>query len=107
MAKAHPTFIVSDNAEQHRFEIDLGDGKTAIADYHVDGDSIAFTHTVVPPAHEGKGVGSALVRFALDAARDRGLKVIPACAFFVAYMKRHADTQDLLAKESCDELGLS
>ena len=97
MTKALPTFIVSDNAEQHRFEIDLGDGETAIADYHVDGDTIAFTHTVVPPSHEGQGVGSALVRFALEAARERGLRVIPTCAFFAAYVKRHEDVQDLPA----------
>ena len=29
-------------------------------------------------------------------ARTRGLKVIPICPFFAAYMQKHADVQDLL-----------
>jgi predicted GNAT family acetyltransferase len=55
-----------------------------------------FTHTEVPEAHEGKGIGTTLIRFALDAARERGLKVIPICPFFAAYMQKNADVQDLL-----------
>ena len=46
--------------------------------------------------HEGKGIGTTLIRFALDAARERGLKVIPICPFFAAYMQKHAEVQDLL-----------
>ena len=48
------------------------------------------------PAFEGKGIGSALIRHALDEARRRGLQVIPICPFFAAYMQRHAEVQDLL-----------
>ncbi|MEO7635729.1 MAG: GNAT family N-acetyltransferase [Sphingomicrobium sp.] len=107
MNKAKRPFVVRDNPAHQRFEIDLGDGETAIADYRIDGKTIAFTHTAVPPAHEGMGVGSALVRFALEAARTRGLKVDPACAFFAAFMRRNAEDQDLLTDESRKRLGLS
>ncbi len=107
MTSPKPRLTVRDNPAQNRFEIDLEGGEPAIAEYRIDGDTIAFTHTVVPRKHEGQGVGSALVHAALDAARKRGLKVDPACAFFAAYMKRHADTQDLLTSESRAELGLS
>ncbi len=86
---------VRDNADRHRFEIDLG-GSFAIADYTLPAGKIMFTHTEVPPKHEGKGIGSALIRAGLAAARDRGLKVIPVCPFFAAYMKKHAEVQDLL-----------
>jgi len=55
-----------------------------------------FTHTEVPPAHEGKGLGTMLIKFALAAARERGLQVIPICPFFAAYMQKHAEVQDLL-----------
>jgi predicted GNAT family acetyltransferase len=55
-----------------------------------------FTHTEVPPEYEGKGIGSALIRAGLKAARERGLKVIPICPFFAAYMQRHEEEQDLL-----------
>jgi predicted GNAT family acetyltransferase len=87
---------VRDNPERNRFEIDLGDGSFAIAEYTLPAGRIMFTHTEVPEAHEGQGVGTKLIRFALDAARERGLKVIPICPFFAAYMQEHAEVQDLL-----------
>ncbi len=85
-----------DNAERHRFEIDLGDGTFAFAGYNLIPGKIMFTLTEVPEAHGGQGLGSALIRFGLAAARERGLKVIPICSFFAAYMQRHAEVQDLL-----------
>ena len=88
--------LVRDNPERHRFEINLGDGTFAIAEYTLRPGKIMFTHTEVPEAHEGKGIGTTLIRFALDAARERGLKVIPICPFFAAYMQKHAEVQDLL-----------
>jgi len=88
--------LVRDNPERHRFEIDLGDGSFAIAEYTLAAGKIMFTHTGVPEAHEGKGIGTTLIRFALDAARERGLKVVPICPFFAAYMQTHAEVQDLL-----------
>jgi predicted GNAT family acetyltransferase len=37
-----------------------------------------------------------LIRHALNFARERGLKVIPICPFFAAYMQKNEDVQDLL-----------
>ena len=87
---------VRDNAERKRFEIDLGDGSFAFADYNLLAGKIMFTHTEVPEAHGGKGLGTALIRAGLASARDRGLKVIPICPFFAAYMQKHEAEQDLL-----------
>jgi predicted GNAT family acetyltransferase len=98
---------IRDNPEKHRFEADLGDGSMALAEYTLPDGKIIFTHTEVPPAHEGQGIGSELIRFALDAARERGLKVMPACAFFASYMKKHAEVQDLLDPSYRKVLGLS
>ena len=98
--------LVRDNPERHRFEIDLGDGTFAIAEYTLRPGKIMFTHTEVPEAHEGKGIGTTLIRFALDAARERGLKVIPICPFFAAYMQKHAEVQDLLDPSWRKKFGL-
>ena len=89
-------FTVVDNPERHRFEIGLGDGSFAFAEYTLPEGKIMFTHTEVPEAHEGKGLGTLLIETALASARERGLKVIPICPFFAAYMQKHADVQDLL-----------
>ena len=87
---------VRDNEKRKRFEIDLGDGTFAFAEYNLIPGQIMFTHTEVPEAHEGQGLGTALIKAGLAAARERGLKVIPICPFFAAYMKKHEEVQDLL-----------
>jgi uncharacterized protein len=92
---SRPDWLVVDNPERRRFEIDLG-GAMAIAEYTLPAGIIMFTHTEVPPEHEGKGIGTALIRAGLAAARERGLKVIPICPFFAAYIQRHAEEKDLL-----------
>jgi hypothetical protein len=88
--------IVRDNKAEHEFEL-VVDGHRAVAAYQLEDDTIVFTHTIVPKAIEGRGVASRLIRGALDQVRDRGLKVVPQCPFVTAYIKRHPDTQDLLA----------
>jgi uncharacterized protein len=106
MSTTAPQFAIRDNPDKHRFEIDLGDGSFAIADYNLLHDRIVFTHTEVPPAHAGQGLGTKLIQFALASARTRGLKVIPICPFFAAYIKAHAEEQDLLMPAYRKKLGL-
>lgn len=85
-----------DNPSDHRFELEQ-DGEIAFAAYRIEGDTITFTHTIVPPALEGHGVASRLIAHALGEARAKGLKVVPQCSFVAAYIDRHPDMQDLLA----------
>lgn len=73
------------------------EGERAVAAYQREGDRIVFTHTGVPPALEGRGIGSRLVRGALDDVRDRELKVVPQCPFVRAFIGRHPEYRDLLA----------
>ncbi len=87
------------NEGEQRFEL-AEDGRTAIASYRLEGDTISFTHTVVPEEMEGQGIGSRLVKTALDDARRRGLKVVPLCYFVKGYIERHPEYQDLLAAPS-------
>jgi predicted GNAT family acetyltransferase len=90
---------VHDNPVRHRFELDI-DGVTAFAEYKREPGKITFIHTVVPEQLGGRGVGTALVVGALAQVRASGEKVIPQCPFFHAYMKKHPETQDLLADPS-------
>ena len=87
---------VVDNVAESRYELEV-DGGTAIAAYERRGDVIAFTHTGVPEAIEGQGIGSRLVAGALADVRAKGLKMLPLCAFVAAYAERHPETRDLLA----------
>jgi len=87
---------VRDNPALHRFELDA-EGHTAVAYYRLAPGVITFTHTEVEPALRGRGIGSALVRGALEAARGRGLKVAATCPFVSAYLGKHLEFADLLA----------
>jgi len=88
---------VRDNRAEQEFELEV-DGRRAIAAYQREGSTIVFTHTHVPQAIEGRGIGSKLIRAALDAVRDEGLKVVPQCPFVAAYIERHPEYRDLLAR---------
>jgi predicted GNAT family acetyltransferase len=90
----HPA--IRDNVAAHRFE-KIVDRHAAVATYSMDGDTITFLHTVVPEALRGRGIARELVEFALASVRERGLKVVPQCEVFDAYMRKHPETHDLLA----------
>lgn len=87
---------VTDQRSEQEFTLAV-DGYRAVAAYQLEGATIVFTHTVVPPEIEGRGVGTKLIRGALDIVRDRGLKVVPQCPFVRAYIEKHPETRDLLA----------
>ena len=91
-----PTLPIVHQAEASRFEARLPDG-LALCVYRRDGDVLLLTHTEVPVALEGRGIAAALVRATLDWARTEGLRVRPLCSYVAAYMRRHPETQDLLA----------
>ncbi len=84
---------VRHNPAQLRYELDTDHG-VALAVYREQGDRMIFTHTEVPPADEGRGFASRLVREALSDARRRGFKIVPACSFIVAYVRRHPEFDD-------------
>lgn len=81
---------IKDNTGESRFEVEV-DGSLAVAEYVLEGQTITFTHTVVPSALEGRGVGSALAKAALTSARERGLTVVPQCPFIRGYLEKHPE----------------
>ena len=84
------------------------DGEQAgLLTYRLSPGRIAFPHAEVDPAYGGKGVGSALAKYALDDARSRGLEVLPDCPFVTAYVKRHREYADLVPKELHSRYGLA
>jgi predicted GNAT family acetyltransferase len=93
------TSDVRNNEAEGRYELAV-DGQLAIAAYHRREGALVFTHTQVPEALEGQGVGSRLVKAALDDARERNLKVVPLCEFVAAYIERHPQEQDPLALDA-------
>jgi uncharacterized protein len=93
--KPGPAVAVIHHADAARFQAAVG-GHLAVCEYRRGDGVVAFTHTEVPPALQGRGIAAALVQAALDWARAEGLRVRPACSYVATYMRRHPHTQDLL-----------
>lgn len=89
---------VRHNEPEKRYEAHL-EGHLAVCEYELAPDCMTITHTIVPGALEGRGVGSALARCALDDARARALRVIPQCTFIRGYIEKHPEYQDLVLRE--------
>lgn len=89
------TAAVTDNTARGRYELQV-DGEVAFINYRRSGNVVTMTHAEVPARFEGKGVGSALARGALDLARAQSDRVVPACPFISVYIERHPEYRDLV-----------
>lgn len=96
MQDAASSFVIVHNLDQHRFET-VVDGLRGEAVYQRLGNTLHLVHTEVAPALEGRGIAGALVEAMLDYAAANGFKVIPQCSYVRAWMRRHPQTQTLLA----------
>jgi predicted GNAT family acetyltransferase len=83
--------VVRDAGERERYELTAGRELAGFAEYRDVEEARVFTHTEVFEQFEGKGVGSALVRGALDAERAAGRKIVPLCPFVARYIREHHD----------------
>lgn len=93
------SFDIINNTEENRFETTV-DGQTAVLTYRAAGDNVlVYEHTIVPPELGGQGIGTALVKHALDFARENDKIVIPQCVFVAAYIKKHPEYEDVLPKQ--------
>ena len=98
---------VVDVPERGRFEIRLDGRVVGLASYHVDDGTMTLPHTEVDPGVGGRGIGRALVAGVLDAARDRGLHVLPYCSFIRHYIQQHPEHLDLVAADEREHFGLA
>ena len=85
--------------EAHRFELLLDGQRIGELAYRQRKGRIAFTHTNVNPAYEGRGFGGRLADAALADARRQGLTVVPLCPFIAWYIEQHPEHGDLVAAD--------
>jgi predicted GNAT family acetyltransferase len=72
-------------------------GREAIMTYRKSSkDTIVVNHTRVARQSEGKGLARHLYRHMVAFARERKLKVEPACSYVVAMFKRFPEDRDVL-----------
>ena len=101
------TTRVSDNRDLSRYEIQEDGALAGFTQYGLDGEVIVFPHTEIDPEFGGRGLGSIMIREALDDARRRGLTVQPSCPFVARFIAAHDDYLDLVAEADRARFGLA
>ena len=81
---------------KNRFEIRLGRTVIGQTEYRAQDGNRVFTHTEVDPELGERGLGSQLIRGALDDVRtSTEAKVVATCPFVRRFLRLHPDYQDL------------
>ncbi|MET8277999.1 GNAT family N-acetyltransferase [Micromonospora sp. NPDC005174] len=94
-------FTVTDAPTRERFEARDETGAVAgIVTYQLTGGIIAYTHTEVDPAYEGRGVGSTLARAVMDDARAKGRTVVPICPFLAEWLVKHPEYEEIVVRST-------
>jgi predicted GNAT family acetyltransferase len=63
----------------------------AFLEYRYKKGNLALMHTEVPAVLEGKGLGSALAKYAFQFAKQNNLPVLVYCPFVSSFLKRHPE----------------
>lgn len=92
-----PAIAVVDDPTHSKYAATLDGERAGVIVYERHDGTIDLQHTIVRPEAEGRGVGSTMIRFALDAARASGEKVIPSCPFVKAFLRDHDEYADVVA----------
>ena len=85
-----------DTVALHQYEFRIGDLIPRIEYIKTKNGEIYLTHTEVPSALEGKGVGSSLVRLALEDIERQQLRLVPLCPFVAGYVQKHPEWKRLV-----------
>jgi predicted GNAT family acetyltransferase len=88
---------VTDNEAESRYEAWVGGERAGLLTYRRGPSRVSLVHTEVDDRFAGRGIGTRIAVFALDAARDAGLPVLPICPLVAAYIDRHPEYQGLVA----------
>lgn len=96
-----PVLHFADAPDDERYEARTDEGELmAVITYRLSTRRIALLHTNVQPEFEGRGIASRFAAWAFEDARVRGLKVVPNCPYIRAWLPRHPEVHDLLARAS-------
>jgi uncharacterized protein len=77
--------------ERHRYDLTVDGRRAGTSQFRLEPGTIVFTHTIIRPEFEGRGLGSRLAKFVLDDAIARGERIVPECPFIAAYLGRHPE----------------
>ena len=87
-----------DNEERHQYEFHIGKYVPKTEYIKTKNGEIYLTHTEVPVALEGKGVGSQLAEKVLKDIEKQELRLVPLCPFIAGYIQKHPDWRRIVMR---------
>jgi predicted GNAT family acetyltransferase len=97
---------ITDDTDSHRYVVRIDGRRAGLLQYRLHPESIELVHTEIYEEFEGRGLGSQLISFALQDARERGLAVLPVCPFVNDYIQRHRQYVNLVPEGRRQDFGL-
>lgn len=86
------------NKNKHQYEFHI-DRYIPLIEYIINKDgNIYLTHTEVPSALGGQGIGTQLVEKTLEDIDNHGLKVVPLCPFVAGFIKKNPSWIEIVAE---------
>jgi len=95
LAPDQSEWAIVDRPADNRFTMSFPGGE-AFAVYRRLDDYLVVSHTEVPAAFRGGGIGERLVEGIFRLARERGQRIVPACSFVADWARRHPGYADVL-----------
>lgn len=86
-------------ADRQRFELHLAGAMVGRSYYRAEGTRRVFTHTEVDAEHQGKGLATQLIAYALDDTRTAGLRIVAQCPTVAAYLGKHPEFDELIDRD--------
>lgn len=96
---------VRHDQEQNRFVVTELGHEAYLDYYELPNGALDYAHTYTPNEIRGRGIATAIIRHALEYAREEGKRIVPGCPFVETYIDRHAEYKPLLVDEYRHERG--
>jgi len=87
---------IKHDVDKHLFYVKVKGGNAELTYDRHSNEYLDYKETYVPTDSRKLGVGSALVKHALDFAKNRDLKVKPSCPFISDYIKEHEEYAEVV-----------
>lgn len=91
-------YTLIDNKEKKQYEFHIDKYTPKIEYIKSETGEIYLTHTEVPVALEGKGIGSQLIKKALEDIKAQGLRLVPLCPFVAGYIQKNPEWRTIVMR---------
>ena len=88
--------LIRHDEERKRFIVEELGHEAYLEYFELPDGALDYAHTYTPNEIRGRGIATAIIRRALDYARESGKKVVPGCPFVRTYTDRHEEYRAVL-----------